>query len=216
MFACTTAMFYLLAHHVWALLLRTATCLRRFCLSAVFFSSACSPCLGSFAQNGYLLVSIPPLGDIYIYSYPLACHVWALCSKWLSCVKSIIRPCGLARPSRRYAFSLAALPPHSDMPLALRPKSIFYSTHAKCRIFFSHAPSRKNQFSICLTVNVNFIYFSHAPSRRNRFSIHLTVNANFFLTPPHGKSIFYLPHGKCRFYYSYASLRRYFIHTSWQ
>ena len=153
---------------------------------------------------------------IYIYSYPLACHVWALCSKWLSCVKSIIRPCGLARPSRRYAFSLAALPPHSDMPLALRPKSIFYSTHAKCRIFFSHAPSRKNQFSICLTVNVNFIYFSHTPSRRNRFSIRLTVNANFFLTPPHGKSIFYLPHGKCRFYYSYASLWRYFIHTSWR
>ena len=29
-------------------------------------SSACSPCLGSFAPNGFLLASIPPHGDIFI------------------------------------------------------------------------------------------------------------------------------------------------------
>ena len=50
---------------VWALLLRTAFCLRRFRPMAIS-SSACSPCLGSFAPNGFLLASIPPHGDIFI------------------------------------------------------------------------------------------------------------------------------------------------------
>ena len=104
---------------------------------------------GPWAPNGYLLASIPPLGDIYkyIYIYPR--------------VKSIIWPCGL--------------PPHGDIPLALRPrlpphgeinflfasrrvsvlfflrpltaKSIFYSPHGGCSFYYSSASSRR--YFIC-------------------------------------------------------------------
>jgi len=133
------------------------------------------------------------LSAIYIFFYPLACHVWALGSERLSRVESIIRPCGLARPSRRYSFSLAASPPHGDIPSALRPKSMFYSPHGECRFFFSpphgDIPSAlRPKLMFYLPHGECQFYFSHAPSRRNRFSIRLTANADlFFLTPPHGK-----------------------------
>jgi hypothetical protein len=47
----------------------------------------------------------------------------------------------------------------------LRPKLMFYLPHGECRFYFSHAPSRRNRFSICLTANADL----------------------FFLTPPHGE-----------------------------
>jgi hypothetical protein len=108
---------------------------------------------GPWAPNGYLLASIPPLGDIYIYFYPLARHVWALGSERLSCIESIIRPCGLA-PSRQYSFGLAA----------------------------SVAPSRQNRFSIRLMADVVFITLppprsdiSFAPHGANQFSLRLIL-----------------------------------------
>jgi hypothetical protein len=75
-------------------------------------------------------------------------------------------------------FGLAAsLAPHGDIPSALRPCPL-------TAIFLW--PCGLNRFSIQLTPNVEF--FSHAPSRQNQFSICLPVNVNFiFLTPPHGK-----------------------------
>jgi len=39
-------------------------------------------------------------------------------------------------------------------------KSIFYSPHGECRFYISHAPSRRNRFSIPLTANVDFILLS--------------------------------------------------------
>ena len=80
-----------LARLVWALLLRTAFCLRRFRPMAIS-SSACSPCLGSFAPNGFLLASIPPHGDIFL---PLARNVLA--------------------PFWSRTASLAFNPPHGDI-----------------------------------------------------------------------------------------------------
>jgi len=55
-------------------------------------SSACSPCLGSFAPNGFLLASIPPHGDIFL---PLARNVLA--------------------PFWSRTASLAFNPPHGDI-----------------------------------------------------------------------------------------------------
>ena len=79
---------------VWALLLQTAFCLRRFRPMAIS-SSACSPCLGPYAPNGFLLVSIPHHGDIFL---PLARNVLA--------------------PFWSRTASLAFNPPHGDIPFS--------------------------------------------------------------------------------------------------
>jgi len=84
--------FYPLARHVWALLLQTATCSRRFRLSAYFFLTACSPCLGSLAPNGYLLVSILLLGD-----------------------KFFIRLLAMFGPWAPNDYLLVSIPPHGDI-----------------------------------------------------------------------------------------------------
>jgi len=244
MSVCTAAIFHLLARHVWALWLRTAICSCQFRLLAIHFASACSPCLGSLAPNGYLLTSILPLGDIFFY--PLARHVWALGSKRLSRVDSIplalrpcpltaifLWPCGLA-PSRRYSFGLAAsLAPHGNIPSALRPRSpltvIFLWPCGLARpsrlysfgLAVSLAPSRQYSFSLAALLAPH----SDIPSAlRPRspltaksifYSPHGECRFYFFLCPLAAKLIFYSPQGRCSFYYSSASSRRYFIRALW-
>ena len=121
----TTAIFYPLARHVWALgskwllyfflsacspclgpELRMAICLRRFRLSAIYiFLSACLPCLGPglrtaiLHRNHYSALRPCPLTAIFFW------------------------PCGLGCP--------------------LTAKSIFYSPHGGCSFYYSSASSRR-------------------------------------------------------------------------
>jgi hypothetical protein len=55
-------------------------------------------------------------------------------------------------------------------------------------INFPHAPSRRNQFSIRLMANVDFLFASWQ------------ISILFFLRPLTAKSILYPPHGGCSFY----------------
>ena len=148
--------------------LRMAICSRRFHLSAIYIYilSACSSCLGPGFRTAMCCVDSLSRRYIYIYIYPLARHGWALGSERLSCVESIIRPCGLA-PSWRYSFGLAA---------SLAP------SRQNRQFYFSYAPSRQNRFSICLTADVVFITIppphgdiSFAPYGANQFSLRLIL-----------------------------------------
>jgi len=215
--------FHLLACHVWALLLRTAICLRRFCLSAIYSSSACSPCLGPglrtaicsrdsasrryiyiffirllamfgpWAPNGYLLASIPPFGDIYI-----------LLSTCLPCLGPGLRA---AIPRRiHYSALRPCSPPHGFIPLALRPKSMFYSPHGECRFYFSCPlraiflrPCGLNRCSIRLTANVDFIFLVPPHGEIDFLFASRRMSILFFSCPLTAKSMFYSPHGGCSF-----------------
>ena len=165
-----------------------------------------------------MLTLIPPFGDIFFY--PLARSPTAI----------FLRPCGLACPSRRYSFGLAAsLAPHGDISLALRPRLpltvIFLWPRSPLMAIFLWPcglacslsaiflrpcglarPSREYSFGLAASL---------APSRQNRFSIHLTASVDFiFLMPPHFEIDFLFASRRMYFYYSSASLRRYFIRPS--
>ncbi len=58
----------------------------------IFFLTACSPCLGSLAPNGYLLMSILPLGD-----------------------KFFIRLLAMFGPWAPNDYLLVSIPPHGDI-----------------------------------------------------------------------------------------------------
>jgi hypothetical protein len=111
-------------------------------------------------------------------------------------------------------FGLAASPPHGEIDFLfasrqmsilffsrrLTAKSIFYSPHGECRFYFSHAPSRRNRFSICLTVNV-VLFFSRTLTANIDFLFaSRRMSILFFLRPLTVKSILYLPHSICGFY----------------
>ena len=130
---------------------------------------------GPWAPNGYLLASIPPLSDIYIYFFIYL----------------------LALPSRQYSFGLAARsPPYSDIPSALLPclplMAIFLWP---CSL--AH-PSRRYSFSLAASLAPSRRYsFGLAALLAPHGDIPLALRQ----CPLTTKSIFYSPHGKCRFYF---------------
>jgi len=141
---------------------------------------------GPWAPNGYLLASIPPLGDIYIY-FLSACS---------PCLGPGLRTAICLR--RFHSFSLAASPTHGDIPSALRSrplsaKTIFYPLTANVDLNFLTPPHGEIDF-LFASRRMSILFFS-APSRQNRFSIHLTADVVFItLLSPHG-DISFAPHG---------------------
>jgi len=176
--------------------LRMAICSRRFRLSAIymfFLYIRLLAAFGPWAPNGYLLASIPPLGDIYIYIY-----IYPLARSPLTAI--FLWPCSLACPSRQYAALLA---PHCNIPSALQPRSpltvIFLRPCSLAR------PSRRYSFGLAASL---------APSRQYSFGLaallapHGDIPSALWPCPLTAKSIFHSPHGECRFYFSYAPSRR--------
>ena len=87
---------------------------------------------------------------------------------------------GLAasHPPRRNRFSIR-LTANVDLFFShrLTAKSIFYSPHSECQFIFLSPPHGEIDF--LFASRRMSILFSHAPSRRNRFSIRLTANIDF-------------------------------------
>jgi hypothetical protein len=149
--------------------LRTAICSRRFRLLAIYM-------FGPWAPNGYLLVWIPPLGNIYIYLF-IFIHLLHMFGPWAPngyLLESIpplgeifiyifIRLLAMFGPwaSNGYLvsnplFGFAALPPHGNIPLALRPclpshgeiDFLFASRQLNLHCFGANLPWQLLTFSI--------------------------------------------------------------------
>ena len=101
---------------------------------------------GPWAQNGYLLASILPLGSKFFYFYPLAHHVWALGSERLSsCIDSASRQyIFIFYPLARHVWALGSerLSARVDsIPSALRPRPLMAIFLWPCGL----APSRRKR-----------------------------------------------------------------------
>ena len=153
----TTAIFHPLARHVWALVserlsARVDSASRRYIYIFIFIRLLAM--FGPWAPNGYLLASIPPLGNIYIYfirllvmfgpwvpngyllrRFPLsAIYIYiylSACSPWLG-------PGLRTTILRRIHYS--ALRPRPLLAIFLRPCGLACPLTAKSSIFFLTPP----------------------------------------------------------------------------
>ena len=195
----TTAIFHPLARHVWALVserlsARVDSASRRYIYIFIFIRLLAM--FGPWAPNGYLLASIPPLGDINIFLSACSPCLGPGLQTAICCVDSasrryiyiyifirLLTMFGPWAPNGYLAsnplFGLAASPPLGDIPSALRPR---LPPHGKIVNFFSYAPSRQHQFSIRLTADVVFITLppprgdiSFSPHGANQFSLRLIL-----------------------------------------
>ena len=178
---------------------------------------------GPWSPNGYLLASIPPLGDIYIYLFLSACspclgpglrmaiclcrfHLSAIYIYILSACSSCLGPgfrtaiCCVDSASRRYIYIyiyLSACSPWLGPGLRTTIlRRIHYSA-------LRPAPSWRYSFGLAASLapsrqNRQF-YFSYAPSRQHRFSIRLTADVVFITLPPPRGDISFSPHGANQF-----------------
>ena len=137
----TTAIFHPLARHVWALSSeRLSACVdSAFRGYICFFYIRLLATFGPWAPNGYLLASIPPLGDIYIY---IVIHLLAMFGPYA--------PNGYLASNPLFGLA-ASLAPHGDMPSALRPCPLTAICLWPCGL---------NRFSIQLTPNVEFFFLT--------------------------------------------------------
>ena len=140
------------------------------------YLSACSQCSCSFLeQHGSACVK--KIIIIIIYRTSRCYQVYDIILFFLSA-------------SQRYSFGLAASPPHGDIrPCGLpshgdiRPCGL-----APSRRYSALRPRPLTEINFLFASRRMSIYFSLAASRRNRFSICLTVNVDFiFLSPIHGE-----------------------------
>ena len=149
---------------------------------------------GPWAPNGYLLVSIPPFRDIYIFFS----HMLAMFGPWApnGYLLASILPLG---DIFKLFLSTCSLAPHGDIPSALRPCSPPHG-NIPSTLRPRSPPHGDIPSALRPSSPLTMIFLrpcSHAPSRRNRFSIRLTASVDFiFLMPPHGKIDFlFAPRG---------------------
>ena len=175
---------------------------------------------GPWSPNGYLLASIPPLGDIYIYLFLSACspclgpglrmaicscrfHLSAIYIYILSACSSCLGPgfrtaiCCVDSASRRYIYIY--------IYIYLSACSPWLGPGLRTTIL------RRIHYSALRPRPLLAIFL-----RPCGLACPLTAKSSilFFLRPLTATSIFYSPHGWCSFYYSSASSRRYFILAS--